>query len=246
VSGPADLTGTETVIMALILLGGGVASASGSLGGTTFSRNRGGPYMRTRAIPVNPATSYQQAARQYVADLTSKWLSVLTAVQRAAWDTYAANVELPGPLGNPRNVGGIAMYVRSNVPRLVAGMPRVDAAPTVFNLGDYTAPGPLSASEATQQISVAFDNTDDWAGEDDAALLCSAGPALNASINSTVGHTRFYNGIDGDSVTPPTSPVTEGAPFPFLEGQRIRLFFRVTRADGRLSSPFRALVNCAS
>jgi hypothetical protein len=232
--------------MAIVKLGGGVASASGSLGGTTFSRNRGGPYIRTRAVPINPNTAFQAAVRQFMADLTAKWLAVLTAAQRAAWDTYALNVELPGPLGDPRNVGGIAMYVRSNLPRLQAGMPRVDDAPTIFNLGDYTAPGPLAASEATQQISVSFDNTDDWANEDEAALLCYASRALNPSINSVKHSTRFYNGIDGDPVTPPTSPVTEGAPFPFTEGQRIAFMCRVTRADGRLSSSFRGLITCAA
>lgn len=232
--------------MALTKYGGGVAAISGSIGGTTFSHNKGGSYARNRTVPVNPGTSYQSDVRQAMADLTSKWLSVLTALQRAAWDTYALNVELPNPLGDPRNVGGIAMYVRSNVPRLQAALTRVDDAPTIFNLGDYTAPGPLSASEATQQISVAFDNTDDWANEDGGALLCYASRALNPSVSAFKGPYRFQYAIVGDPVTPPTSPVTEGAPFPFLEGQNMGLRFRVTRADGRLSSSFRDLITCGA
>jgi hypothetical protein len=232
--------------MAIITLGGGVAQASGSIGGTTFSRNRGGPYMRARSVPINPNTTYQQAVRHYMTDLTSRWLSTLTADQRAAWDNYALQVPLPNPLGQPRNVGGIAMYVRSNIPRLQIGATRVDDAPTIFNLGEYTAPSGISASEATQNISVGFDNTDAWANEDNAHLILYASRPLNASISGFTGPYRQYASVDGDSVTPPTSPTSDGAPFPFLQGQNLGIRARVTRADGRLSSSFRHLFGCAA
>jgi hypothetical protein len=228
--------------MASFLPGGGVAAVSGSVGGTTFSRNRGGPYMRVRAIPVDPGTTYQTAVRAIVSDLTSRWLNTLTAAQRAAWDTYALNVELPGPLGNMRNVGGLAMYVRSNVPRLQASAstyPRVDDAPTVFNLGDFTYPSLGNASEAAQTASLVFDNTDDWANEDNAGMLVYGSRAQNASRNFFKGPYRQCHDIQGDSTTPPTSPATVTWPFPFQQGQRVFAQVRVTRADGRLSSPFR-------
>ena len=222
--------------------GGIVAAASGSLGGTTFSRNRGGAYARIRAVPVNPNTIYQQEVRSLMATLTSHWLDTLTADQRAAWDTYADNVHLPNPLGADRNVGGLGMYVRSNIPRLQASpvdLPRVDDAPTTFNLGSYTLPTVGNASEAAQTADVTFDNTDLWANEDGSALLTYGSRARNPSINYFKGPYRLMKYLEGDSITPPTSPDSQTWPFPFLQTQRLFMFGRITRADGRLSSPFR-------
>ncbi len=224
--------------MALIRLGGGVAQASGSLGGVTFSRNRGGAYIRDRVVPTNPNTPQQQAVRGFVSQLTSLWLTTLSATQRAAWDLYALNVPLPNPLGEDRNVGGIGMYVRSNVPRLQTGLPRVDDAPTIFNLGAFTAPT-ITTLVAPDVLTLAFTDTDDWVGEDDAALLTFGSRGQNDSINFFKGPYRTFPGVLGDATTPPTSPEVLTWPFTVAVDQRGFLRASVTRADGRLSSDLR-------
>jgi hypothetical protein len=215
------------------------ADLSGSIGAVTASHNRGGAYFRTKAIPVDPGTSFQTVIRGYMSTLTSAWNNVLTAAQRAAWDNYALQVPLNDPLGNPRNVGGVGMYVRSNVPRLQAGEPQVNAAPTVFNLGEYTQPVMAAPSVATQDVAFAFTNTDDWANEDDAAMLFLVSRGLNPSVNYHKGPYRFAGLVQGDSVTPPTSPVTITLPFVVTLGQKVFAEVKVTRADGRLSAKFR-------
>lgn len=213
--------------------------ASGSIGGTTFSHNRGGQYIRARVIPVNPGSVFQQAVRGYVAQLTSLWQTVLTEAQRAAWDNYADLVPLPNALGDPHNVGGLAMYVRSNVPRLQAALPRVDAGPVVFNLGPFTMPA-IASITAPTALSLTFDNTDAWANEDDAAMLVYGSRGMNDSINYFKGPYRFADKIDGDAVTPPTSPAAIVMPFPLVASQKAFVRVRVSRADGRLSSSFRS------
>jgi hypothetical protein len=220
--------------------------ASGSIGALTFSHNRGGAYIRNRVIPVNPNTSFQQAVRGHVATLTSYWLNILTAVERAAWDVYALNVPLIDALGEPRNAGGLGMFVRSNVSRLQAGEPQVDAAPVIYNLGEFTDPVPGVASAAAQTLSLAFTNGDDWANEDDSALLVYLSRGMNASINYFKGPYRFAVAIQGDAVTPPTSPNAVACPFPVAEGQKLFVKANVTRADGRYSSPFRGGVTVAA
>lgn len=224
--------------MAIVKLGGGVASASGSLGGMTFSHNRGGPYIRTRVVPTNPNTPQQAAIRGFVSQLTALWADTLTTVQRDAWDVYAFNVPLPNPLGEPRNVGGLGMYVRSNVPRLQAALTRIDAAPVIFDLGDYTAPS-ITTIVAPTALTLAFTNTDAWANEDDAAMLLYAGRPQNSSINYFKGPYRFLGSILGDAITPPTSPDVSVWPFILAAAQRGFLRAQVTRADGRLSADFR-------
>jgi len=219
-----------------------IGEASGSLASMVFSHNRGGQYIRQRSIPTNPNTTFQQAIRSLVSSLTSRWMDTLTVAQRAAWDVYADLVPLLDALGEPRNVGGLGMYIRGNVARLQTdptNLPRVDDGPTIFNLGSYTEPSVGNVTEAGQTFDVTFDNTDDWANEDEAAMVIYASRPQNPSINHFKGPYRLTGEILGDSVTPPTSPDTQTTAFPFVAGQK--MFFRtvVTRADGRTSSTFR-------
>jgi hypothetical protein len=223
-----------------------ITQASGSVGGATFSHNRGGMYVRSRATPTNPGSAFQQVIRGFVAALTSAWNDTLTPAQRAAWDTYAENVPMTDSLGEPRNIGGLGHYVRSNVPRLQAALPRVDDGPTVYNLGEFTNPafGTISAGGGT--AGVTFDNADDWANEDDAAMLVLLSRGQNPGVNYFKGPYRFADLIAGDSVTPPTSPDSITAPFALAEGQKLFGQVRVSRADGRLSLPFRLVGTCAA
>lgn len=212
---------------------------SGSIGGVTASHNRGGAYFRNRAIPVNPNTVFQQAVRGFLADLTSLWNNTLSPAQRAAWDLYALNVPLPDAIGDPRNIGGLGMYIRSNVPRLQVALPRVDDGPTVFNLGDSTNPSFDTFLAVSNVFNVNFTAADAWANEDDAAMLISSSRSTNATINFFKGPYRAVAPILGNLALPPTSPVVTLAAFSIEIGNRTFIQTRVSRVDGRLSLPFR-------
>ncbi len=215
---------------------------SGSIGGLTASRNRGGQYFRARVVPVNPATVFQMAVRGFVAQLTNAWLGILTLAQRQAWDAYALEIQIPNALGDPRNVSGIAMYVRSNVPRLQAGLARVDDGPPIDGLGLSTNPAFDNFVAAATTFDVTFGTgifDDPWANETGSAMLVLASRARNASINFFKGPYRFAGLIAGDDTIAPTSPQTFTSPFPFAVGQRVFIQTRVSRRDGRLNLPFR-------
>lgn len=228
--------------MAIFTPGGGVSAIRGSVGGNVYAANRAGPYIRNRAMPINPGSTRQQEVRFAMASLVTRWVETLTAAQRASWETYADAVHLPNSLGFPRNVGGIGMYVRSNVPRISAiapAQPVVDDAPTIFDLGTFTAPVIGTISEATQNVSWAFDNTDGWATEAGGAMFVYGSRPQNPSINFFKGPYRIIGTIPGADPTPPTSPQTINLAFPVVEGQKIFFRANVTRADGRLASSFR-------
>lgn len=212
---------------------------SGSVGGITASHNRGGAYFRNRSIPVNPNTAFQQVVRGFMSALTSLWLNTLTQILRDTWDLYAENVLIPDALGEDRNVGGLGMYVRSNLPRLQGALPRVDTAPAIFNLGDYTAPTITSVTAATSVMLLAFTDTDAWANEDDAAMNVYTSRAQNPSVNFFKGPYRFAGQILGDGITPPTSPASITLAFPVVAAQKVFVRVNVTRSDGRLGSTFR-------
>jgi len=212
-----------------------LTQASGSIGGLTASRNAGGMYFRARSVPVNPQTAQQIAIRNALSTLTTAWQETLTDAQREAWTTYAENVLLPDALGEPRNVGGIGMYVRSNVPRLQAGLPRVDDGPVVFDQASFTAPTTSITDDLTMNLTVTFDSGDAWVAEDDAAMLVYTSRQQAPSINFFKGPYRLAGTIAGNLATPPTSPATLTTAFPAAVANAMFSQFRVTRADGRLS-----------
>lgn len=209
---------------------------SGALGGVVFAHGPGGDYVRSRVSPVNPGSAQQQAIRNAVNYLSNRW-QALSVAQRLGWEVYAANVTLPGRFGEPMHISAMSHYVRSNVTRMQIDVAAtiVDAAPTVYNLGEFL---PLSFSLldwTTPSVSVAFDNTQDWCGEDASTLVLYTSKPKEITINYFKGPYRYNDRIDGDSVTPPTSP--QVVTLPWLGGADDRGFFaaRVTRADGRLS-----------
>lgn len=217
-----------------------VTQASGSIGGVTFSHNRGGMYMRARSIPTDPATVQQTAIRGFVASLSSLWNGLLTPAQRLAWDIYALGTKLPDALGEPRNIGGLGHYIRSNVPRLQVGLDRVDDGPASNGLEEFTNPSFDTFDPDSNDFAVNFDVADDWATEAGGALLVFASRAQNASINFFKGPYRTTTTpIPGESPGPITSPSTQAIPFEFALGQKVFVYTRATGADGKLSAPFR-------
>lgn len=225
-----------------------LGQASGSLNGSTFSRNRFGPYVRTRAVPVNPNTAYQVALRAVFAALVTRWTETLTDAQRDAWTLYAANVPVVGPLGDPQYLTGQNWYIGCNTPRLQAkgkialsSIDVVDDGPTTYDRGTFTTPTP-TLSEASG-LSTAFNNGDDWANEDDAFLLVYEGRPMSPTRNFFKGPFRLVGLAEGDSGTPPTSPLALSAStltnlgYTVTEGQGVSVKYVVCRGDGRLSTP---------
>lgn len=223
--------------MALFIPGGPAGGApSGALGATVFSHGRFGAYMRSRVIPTNPATAGQVLARNRMSSLSNRWLNTLTAAQRAAWETYGANVPVTNRIGQQIFLTGLNWYIGCNALRDQADgtIVRVDDAPTIFNLSSFTV-GTPSASEATQAISVPFTSGDDWDDDDGALMLWGTRPQ-NASINFNNLAYRFDSAVFGDTAIPPVSPGVFAAPFPFVEGQRLFIRLNVLQADGRIGA----------
>lgn len=216
-----------------------LTQASGSVGGATYSRNRGGMYIRARSVPTNPSSAFQETVRALVASLTTAWVSTLTAAQRSAWNVYAENVLMPDSLGEARNIGGLGHYIRSNVPRMQAGLSRIDDGPTVYSLPTFTAPTIDAITAADDDADITFTAADDWATETGGALIIAASRPQNVSINYFTGPYRYAGLVEGDDTTPPTSPAAIDLPFAVTAGQRVFFRMRVCRADGRLSLPFR-------
>lgn len=226
--------------MGLVKYGGGVIQISGSIGGNTFARNRFGNYIRARTKPINPNTSGQQAVRNALADLTTRWSSVLTDVQRIAWNLYASNTQMTNRLGEAIYLTGFNHFIRSNSILLREADTLVYDGPTTFELPAQDGLFAVTISEAAQEISVVFDVALPWVDENQGKLWIFMGSPQNAQRNFFGGPWKYAGSESGDSTTPPTSPVTIPCPFVATEGQRIWVYARIQREDGRLSQKFRS------
>lgn len=232
--------------MALIKTGGGIIEIRGSIAGNTFSRNRSGAYVRARTKPVNPNTSRQQQVRASLAQLTVRWANTLTGAQRTAWNLYASNVVMTNKLGESINLSGFNHYIRSNATRLAGPTVVIDPGPTVFEIPEADPTLVVTASEATQQLTIAFDNTLPWAIEDDSFLLLFEGQPQNAQRNFFGGPWRFITWVPGADPGGAITPSVNNTLFGIAESQRLWIYARISRADGRLSQPFRADVIVAA
>lgn len=221
--------------MGLVKFGQGVAKISGKVGGTVFAHNKGGTYARNFAVPTDPGSTFQNTVRQAMSALVERWGQILTQAQRDDWATYAANVTKLNRLGDPIHLPPIAWYTGCNTQRSQAGVAIADDAPTVFDRGEADSTLAVAASEATQQLSVTFDDALEWVDEDDGHLLVYASRPQSPATEFFKGPYRLAGTIDGDSVTPPTTPATMAAPFAFVEGQKIFTRLVISRADGRYS-----------
>lgn len=137
-----------------------VSQMSGSSGGVTASRNKGGQYFRNRAIPVNPNTIPQQTVRGHLATLSADW-GGLTDAQRQAWLEWARQNPVINTLGNQVLLSGQQAYIQLNARiKLDAGTvqstPPITSNPNGFD--SITQDGDIGTGDTDLTFSPALDS----------------------------------------------------------------------------------------
>ncbi|MBA7716904.1 hypothetical protein ES703_125989 [subsurface metagenome] len=223
----------------LVQYGAGVTDARGSIGGSTFSRNRFGGYVRARTVPVNPRSPRQTGIRAIVMYLAEQWReSPMDDAKRAAWELYADSVNWQNKLGQTVHLTGFNMFMRSNLALISSGSALVSAGPIDFSL-------PANDESATFEYTtgakndLTFDDGAPWVSEDGAGMLIYAGMPQNNSRTFFNGPWRYFYRILGDSGAPPSTPST-GQVWPWIPGigNKLWMKIRIHRVDGRLSNEF--------
>ena len=222
--------------MALITPGPLVAEIRGSVGGTTFSRNRHGMYTRARAIPVNPTTPSQVLARSRFNQLATYWRDTLVQAQRDAWDVYAKNTPWTNAVGQSTLLTGMNHFVRSNTALLQIGEAVLVPAPVSFGLPDQEVLWGQATDATLQNVAVVY--TFDTS-TDDQHYLFYQGQPVPGSHTFFAGPWRYLGVISGDAGSPPTSPETFPCVYPVGAGQNSFVYCRRIDPDGRLTEPFR-------
>lgn len=198
---------------------------SGSIADNTFSRNRFGPYVRVRRVPVNPNTVGQQEIRGHFANATTAW-RLLSAAQRQEWNDYAAQTPKQNPLGETVFDTGFNWYVATFVfaSRTGAISGNFGIAPATGGLSSILAFG-ISVSAATG-ITIAPPTPNPATGEG-AYLFSWAGP-FNQSKVFYKGPFPFANSVVlDDSLTYPFVAATPT----IVAGQRWAFRYRLMADD---------------
>jgi hypothetical protein len=221
--------------MALVKFGGGIVKMSGSLGGSTFARNRSGDYVRSWKNPVNPRSERQEAIRGIVSFLAEYWHQELDDDERAAWGVYADAVAMLNKLGDSIKLTGFNHFIRTNAAILTMPESQVDAAPTILSLPTKDITLACSAEGIAAQTFTFTCLTSGWsAGEDDklGILLYQGLPQL-ATRDFFAGPWRYMDYIDATEGAAGTG--TYDAVYPFAVGQKIFFKARLVTVSGRLS-----------
>lgn len=213
-----------------------LAQASGSVGGSTYSRNRGGMYIRNRSVPTNPNTGAQAAVRANMAMCSQAWM-LITDVQRQSWATYAANVAMKNRLGDTIFLTGQQMFLRTNCVRVQASLPPIANGPTTYNLGelgDFVAEAP---DVSMQSIELNFDDSMEFANHTGDYLVIWVSRPVAPSINYFKGPFNYADVLAGSTLTPMTSPVSTVPPVaPITLGNKLFVKVAALYHDGRMTN----------
>jgi hypothetical protein len=139
---------------ALLVLGSVVTDIRNSIGGVTYSRNKGGAYSRARVAPINPRTPAQTIVRANFAANSKAWSSLLTAEQRTAWTNFAAANPLSNIFGASIIISGLAMFNKLNQTLSQVGEANITDPPADLSVDAQAAVDTVSMDSTTPTVTV--------------------------------------------------------------------------------------------
>lgn len=195
--------------MALIKMSSiGITAISGKAGGSVYSRNRGGEYIKNFVMPTNTITQARQAVRAVFGALASAWRA-LTQSERNTWIEQAPNYLRTNAFGDQKQLQPNALFVGQNTNLLNAGLTQINeiTAPQGTN-GLVSRNGSLfDLGSGSPQWDFNFDLEMDNASA--TALnhfVLEATPPHNASRRNVKNEYRVLAKSADHSTTPPQDP----------------------------------------
>lgn len=150
--------------MAKLRLGVIAGQASGSLGSTVFSHNRGGPYARLRAVPVKVTSAWALDTKAYLSEQSQQW-AALTQDQREAWNNWADNNPITDKLGDKRLMTGHQAFIKLTTRQRRSGSATLTDPPTGARpaaVSEFSIAGDATAGTVTATYSNLPANMKPW------------------------------------------------------------------------------------
>lgn len=114
-----------------------LAAASGSVGGTVYSRNRGGAYTRNRTAPTFPNSPTQDYMRSINIQLGGYW-DGLAQQNQGRWTDWAGTHPVVNRVGDDRRWTGREAFLHVNFYRVLSGEAIQILPPDLGPRGDLT------------------------------------------------------------------------------------------------------------
>lgn len=174
--------------------GFGAVDGRGKINGHVASKNRSGAYARTKVSPVNPQTTFQQAARNRLTNFSQGWRS-LTQSQRDGWDAAVAGFARTDIFGDLRNPTGKNLYARLNINLSLAGQAAITSAPLPSGAGTVTAGALVMTNGGAKTVA----HTGDTAGH---TVLVYATPGVSPGKSFVKNDYRLISTFVGGAASP--------------------------------------------
>lgn len=208
-----------------------LADIRGSIGGTTYSRNRGGSYARNRTVPINPQSANQERARSSLSDWSTYWSNSLNNTQRAAWNQFAETVVAVNVLGESITYTGQQMFIRSSTLIQLAGSAPITDPPET-NVGFALSAAPQVVSHDVSSNTVTLILQSNIVG----TVLAFCGPPQSAGSLSLKVPYRFFGSIFVDDANEAVVVGTNLGRRVFVAGQNQSWRFTAVDSSGRVSN----------
>lgn len=213
-----------------------MADARGKLAGSVASKNKGGNYLRTKAIPINPKTSYQSKQRGFLSDLAKAYQTTLTAAQQTAWTNYGKSTDAKSVFGSSLILSGIAAFIQINQIILTAGGTTI-LNPPINRFVPSVLSASLVANHTGPLLTLTF-TPEPLTGTQ--VLYVWSTPLLSAGISNFNSQLRFI------TATAPVAGVLEAhtewiarfGAFPGAAGGKIGMKVAIVDTDTGAISPF--------
>ncbi len=214
---------------------------SGSIAGTTASRNRFGQYERSRGIPVQPRSPKATFTRALLSSGSSQWRS-LPYVDQTAWNDYADGLTRSNPLGSSYQPTGASLFAGAAV--VDTGVGNITVPPSTLPSYLLLVTG-MSYTDPTPGPE-AFDFTIDATDANNQVLVETSGP-ISPGITSAAAVRRWRslpssaNNLHATTYPMTASPIDILTEYKFLfpsptTGQVIWFRFREAFFDGTVTA----------
>lgn len=140
--------------MAKLRLGQLATDVRNSIGGVTYSRNRGGAYARARVTPLNPQTAAQSAVRTNFAANSKLWSGTLDDTDRQAWTFFAQNNPVTDVFGAAIVLSGNAMLIKLDQVLKQIGRPIITTPPADLSVPALAAITDVEYDSSTPSLTV--------------------------------------------------------------------------------------------
>lgn len=182
--------------MALIKLSSiGITNLSGKAGGSVYAHNRGGNYIRNFAVPSNPQTAAQSAARAVFGAFASAWRSLAEDV-RQGWIAAAENFPYIDRFGDSKIMSGENLYISLNRNLDVIGESQLTEPPAPQGVDGIITADVSASTDGTLQL-MELENVN-LAGNAEATTKYAvyASGLLSAGINYAKNKLRYITNLD--------------------------------------------------